>query len=360
MRLHGAMCLALAGRAAAFGSAATTAARRSGHRRPRLSAVEDRASPDAVQAKVQAAVQAAAAPAAQSRPRSSLVTTALDRRQRPFWAHVTKVVLRRAVLARARSAIGLRVDVDALSNRNALRGKMDEITMEFEQVFFDRVQVSGGGRMRILGLDVSVFSAFTSLFSKWRLRRPFDVQLECTLNAVDVANSAALRRLMQLLVNTVLMNGLPDVLGDSFAVGAVETIALKSDGRLVLRGKVTSAVSLAPQPFAVVADLNTRRGGHILEMRRTDLLLNPGEPNELLIPIPPSASLDVDIGDNACIERLSIGSDTIDLAIRSTIFPAKPFLVHTAEKHALFNVDFSSFLSALAGVARPDDEEVES
>lgn len=62
-------------------------------------------------------------------------------------SQVARWMITRCILARARASAGLKVQVEAGSNRDAMRGRFDSVTVECDELMFDNVQVSQGNLM---------------------------------------------------------------------------------------------------------------------------------------------------------------------------------------------------------------------
>lgn len=62
-------------------------------------------------------------------------------------------LIARFILSRAKASAGLAVEVEARSNREAVKGRFDTVSVEFEELIFDDIQVRDidGGAVRDRG-----------------------------------------------------------------------------------------------------------------------------------------------------------------------------------------------------------------
>lgn len=54
---------------------------------------------------------------------------------------VARWLIARCILSRARTSVGLKVEVEASSNREAVKGRFDAVTIESDELMFDNIQV---------------------------------------------------------------------------------------------------------------------------------------------------------------------------------------------------------------------------
>lgn len=92
-----------------------------------------------------------------------------------------------------------------------------------------------------------------------------------------------------------------------------------------------------------------------------ELVLTPSAPLlPVKVPLGSIRALDVDIGDNARIERIEIDDRRgVSVTARTLITPAPPFLVTDVGKRAAFLYDLGAFFSSFFGFVNFQDLGVE-
>lgn len=104
----------------------------------------------------------------------------------------------------------------------------------------------------------------------------------------------------------------------------------------------------------------TQQDGHIVYLDTPELVLNPQAPLPVKVPLGSIRVFDVDIGDNARIERIEIDDKLgVSITARTLITPAPPFLVTDVGKRAAFLYDVGAFLSSFFGFVNFQDLGVE-
>lgn len=54
---------------------------------------------------------------------------------------VARWFIMRCILSRARASAGLKVEVEAANNKEALCGRLDTVSVSFDELIFDNIQV---------------------------------------------------------------------------------------------------------------------------------------------------------------------------------------------------------------------------
>lgn len=62
--------------------------------------------------------------------------------RQPVTSRVAQWLITRFILARARASSGLDVMVEARSNREAVKGRFDAVTVQFDELTLDTIQVT--------------------------------------------------------------------------------------------------------------------------------------------------------------------------------------------------------------------------
>lgn len=64
--------------------------------------------------------------------------------RQPFTSRAVRWLIARFILSRAKASAGLTVGVEARSNREAVSGRFDTVSVEFQELIFDDIQVREG------------------------------------------------------------------------------------------------------------------------------------------------------------------------------------------------------------------------
>lgn len=112
-----------------------------------------------------------------------------------------------------------------------------------------------------------------------------------------------------------------------------------------------------PKPHPKPPNINPRKqDGHIVYLDNPELVLNPDAPLPVKVPLGSIRAFDVDIGDNARIERIEIDDRLgVSITARTLITPAPPFHVTDVGKRAAFLYDLGAFFSSFFGFTHFSD-----
>ena len=61
--------------------------------------------------------------------------------RQPFTSHAARWFIRRCILSRAKASAALNVAVEARSNRDAMKGRWESVSVEFQEMIFEDIQV---------------------------------------------------------------------------------------------------------------------------------------------------------------------------------------------------------------------------
>ena len=61
--------------------------------------------------------------------------------RQPLTSHAARWLIRRSIKSRCKASAALRVKVEARSNLGAMFGRFDTVSVEFQELIFDDVQV---------------------------------------------------------------------------------------------------------------------------------------------------------------------------------------------------------------------------
>lgn len=61
--------------------------------------------------------------------------------RQPFTSHAARWFIRRCILSRAKASAALNVEVEARSNRDAMKGRWESVSVEFQEMIFEDIQV---------------------------------------------------------------------------------------------------------------------------------------------------------------------------------------------------------------------------
>ena len=122
------------------------------------------------------------------------------------------------------------------------------------------------------------------------------------------------------------------------------------DGKLAIMGTASIAEAEDGMPFTLLTGVGLAGDGHIVYLDSPELVLNPEAPLPIKVPLGTIRAFDVDIGDNARIERIEIDDRLgVSVTARTLITPAPPFLVTDVGKRAAFLYDVGAFFSSFFG-----------
>lgn len=111
-------------------------------------------------------------------------------------------------------------------------------------------------------------------------------------------------------------------------------------------GTASIAESEDGMPFTLLTGVGLAGDGHIVYLDNPELVLNPDAPLPVKVPLGSIRAFDVDIGDNARIERIEIDDRLgVSVTARTLITPAPPFHVTDVGKRAAFLYDLGAFFS---------------
>lgn len=91
----------------------------------------------------------------------------------PLWSRFLVWFFERVITSRAVMVEGLQVCVDARSNREAMSGLLQSVGITFNHLELENLQISGGARMNITGLDLKVMTLLWKRFGSFK--KPFEV-----------------------------------------------------------------------------------------------------------------------------------------------------------------------------------------
>lgn len=92
----------------------------------------------------------------------------------PLWSRFLVWFFERVITSRAVMVEGLQVCVDARSNREAMSGLLQSVGITFNHLELENLQISGGARVYITGLDLKVMTLLWKRFGSFK--KPFEVR----------------------------------------------------------------------------------------------------------------------------------------------------------------------------------------
>ena len=121
---------------------------------------------------------------------------AVPKKSRVLLARLVAWILHKVVKSQTRQTTGLLVQVDAASNRDILRGRVNNIELLFDTIAYGQLCISGGGRLNIQGIQLQMRRfLFSDVFNS--LRTPYKLSGDLLLTEADIVNSKFIRDLMQ-------------------------------------------------------------------------------------------------------------------------------------------------------------------
>ncbi|CAM9426435.1 unnamed protein product [Scytosiphon promiscuus] len=304
--------------------------------------------------------------------------------RRPFTSHAARWLIKRCIHRKAIASAALNVEVEARSNRAAMTGRWESISVDFQEMIFDDIQVTGGARFELLGVDLLTLGLLPGPWRRLRrLRRPCEVAGTSRFTDVDVSYSPAIRRLAQRVVNHALRprtkkvdgGGVGAAAAGSPQAGAIGT-GFTSKGRgsggsrgrerkqqgeieprvnvlgvrvrgnkLAIEGEMTNGGTFLRVPFRYEFSLSASRDGHILHFKGSNVYWGtPG--GHVPLPMLPLQSFNIDLGDRARIEHLRIAGGVLSVGGRFILTNTPGFTVaHQGFKRGSISFDLAESLS---------------
>lgn len=266
--------------------------------------------------------------------------------QKPvLFARIVSWIIRKIVEARCRYTSGLICSVDAKSNSDILRGRVNNIELQFDSLCYGQLYISGGGRINLQGIDLRMRRfLFQDIQS---LRTPYKLSGDLLLTQEDIVRSKFIRDLIQLLVNTILRNALTPA--NEFVNVVVKRVYINSR-RLFAIGEIMPSVvgDSAAMPFEVSLSLGVREEGQVVYLRDIQVALNPE--NVILrtsFGIPLQAPIDIDLGPDCKLESLVLSDSHAWVRFKAIISPVAPFGVAPVQRRAMYYYDLAALLSSV-------------
>ncbi|CAM9369492.1 unnamed protein product [Hapterophycus canaliculatus] len=206
------------------------------------------------------------------------------------------------------------------------------------------LEISGGARMEITGLDLKVMTLLWKRFGSFK--KPFEVEGSYVLTSGDLAASSMVRRLVSNMMNSTLrkLESLATEPLRNSSITIKQVTAKRS--RLVIEGEM--AYDTAKVPFTYRTSIGVRGQGHVVYLKDAEVFWeNIG--GSLSLPLLPLETFDVDMGEGARIESIRIVNGQVALKARVVISPFPPLLVASLPKRAAFRYDVAERISVTFG-----------
>ncbi|CAM9280799.1 unnamed protein product [Scytosiphon promiscuus] len=262
----------------------------------------------------------------------------------PLWSRFLMWFFERAITSRAKLVEGLEVSVDARSNREAMSGLLQSVGITFNHLELENLEISGGARMEITGLDLKVMTLLWKRFGSFK--KPFEVEGSYVLTSGDLAASSMVRRLVSNMMNSTLrkLESLATEPLRNSSITIKQVTAKRS--RLVIEGEM--AYDTAKVPFTYRTSIGVKGQGHVVYLKDAEVFWeNIG--GSLSLPLLPLETFDVDMGEGARIESIRIVNGQVALKARVVISPFPPLMVASLPKRAAFRYDVAERISVTFG-----------
>ena len=242
--------------------------------------------------------------------------------QKKIVARITEHFISRFFKNRCEFVKGLNVNVQTESNRNLLKGRVDEIEVAFDQLAFGQMWITGGGTILIKKLDLRMRRFFfqNGLQS---LRKPYEIYGDFLLKQQDIVNSKFIRDVLQRLADTVLQKALR--LSDSVFSLEIRRVTIR-ERRLYIKGDADFGNGGAIVPFEISTSTGVRSEGQVVYLKEITLVLNPESALRTSVPVL-TPYIDVDIGNDFRLDALVVADQHVWIRARSTISPIDNFSV---------------------------------
>jgi len=251
-------------------------------------------------------------------------------------------MIARAVRARAQFVSGLSVKVNSVTNRNILCGRIDSVAVKFNRIAYEQIWCTGAGSVYIKGLNLRMrrflFQALQSL------RTPYDIYGKFLMTQSDIVNSKFLRNDIQNLVNIVIKRTLK--LSADILDCEVKRVTTRGK-RIYIYGEADLGKGGAIVPFEVSTGVRVREGGPVVYLRDLKLCLKPESVLHTEVPVITTSVIDVDIGEDCCLDSFEVADRHVFIKAHATISPLVRFEVVNADKRDRFRYDVGAVLSNL-------------
>jgi hypothetical protein len=253
------------------------------------------------------------------------------------------------------------MQVRAQSSRFLFRGKIDRLVIQFDELFWKSIQVTGGGRLEISELNLRLHGA---LIKRPIVNEPCQISADFTLTRSDILNSFFVRMVLQNMANALMTRILPNfrqVIGltvqrcvyQSYCVGetnnlfALYRVHLKQ-GRLFVDGKAELVSSGTSVPFEISSALAARGNGHVLALPNPQLVLNPNTILHTQVPLA-AGPVEVDLGEGFRLHSLHVEDKCVRVQLQTRVSPVDPFTVAPigSSRNAQYVYDLGDFLSRI-------------
>ncbi|CAM9380148.1 unnamed protein product [Chrysoparadoxa australica] len=227
-------------------------------------------------------------------------------------------LLRRSINRRTEHA-GLRVSVEARSNRAAMFGRLDTLNIAFDKMMFERLRLTGGCELEIMGLSIRSAGLLLPGRRIRRLLRPCEVYGKYFITQEDLHMSPMIRGLVESVLNKANNYNKPPHLKDERGI-TISKVCV-NDAKLEAAGVYNT--SLVPVPFRYRTGIQISRDGHIIYLKDPEILWDSPLPVPLLL----MRTLRIDLGNNAQFSHVQIGGGGIMCEGRFVVSPQRPLLV---------------------------------
>lgn len=250
-------------------------------------------------------------------------------------------IIHRILVVTSKSASGLTVQVSNSTTLDVIRGNLKHIEIKFDKVYYDLIQITGGGTLLADGIDMKMRRLL--FIERAFLRRSYNLSAEFSLTPSDVINSKLFRDWMQLLVDSVVAANFGNQ-GKSRILKV--TISAR---RIHIHGDLITSIPLTPSiPWQFSTAVGVRPNKQVVFLCNMSLVFN-NQNNGLRFqtPLILSELFDVDLGENFFVDDLVISNQSIYIRANCKIWNCERFAVAPVIKRGLYRYDLSDLLSKL-------------
>ena len=203
----------------------------------------------------------------------------------PFTSKMLTWLFQQLIYKKAIRVEGLKIFVQASSNRKALSGNLKTVCLNFRSLALPVLQITGGAAIRITGVDLKMLFLMNKRLQAFK--KPFEVSGSYVFTNNDFVASPVIRNVVQSIINTKRSNI------------KVSRVTLQRS-RVVING-------VGPiGKFQVATEIGTARDGHVVNLKNVAASQDTvwlADAFKMTVGIPID-TISCDMGDNTRIDEL--------------------------------------------------------
>lgn len=250
------------------------------------------------------------------------------------------LIIQRILIVTSKSATGLSVELTNSTTLDVIRGNLKHVEIKFDKVYYDLIQITGGGTLLVDGIDLKMRSLL--FIERAFLRRSYNLSAEFNLTPSDVINSKLFRDWIQLLVDSIVAANF-----NNQGRSRIYKVTI-SARRIHVYGDLITSIPLTPSiPWQFSTAVGVRPNKQVVYLCNMSMIFNQDSPLRFQTPLLLSELFDVDLGENFFVNDLVISNQSIYIRANCKIWNCDRFAVAPVIKRGLYRYDLSDILSTL-------------